>query len=112
MELIIKSFGYGIMMIETQFESASINNDMEVICSMFGCVQEWVCVPDDSHKILLVIAEGHIPTIYELRQIEAYDWKLMERMMDGDGSEVISTRIKMLEIHIKEYPEIHRNLWS
>lgn len=93
-QLIIRSFGYGIMSVEsTGYEIDGIGK----IVGYFPRVQECVWNQHEPNRFLIMVGEGHIPSDYEVEQLESDDWKWMRNIVNENGSKEFSSRLSMLE---------------
>lgn len=96
--LVVRSFGYGVMMVETVGPEPGSPEEMRTLVStMFADVQEWVSAEGDPRRALLMVREGHAPTRYELSQLCPEDWEWMRDVVDRSGSGQFSDRLTMLE---------------
>lgn len=107
-QFVIKSFGYGITMVESVGQTISKSKYMkEVIYSMFPDIQEWIDFPNNENRAIFMIQEGHKTTKYELGQLEFEDWKLIQEIVKESGSPSFSLRLSMLNEYIKENSVVH-----
>jgi len=96
--LAVRSFGYGIIMVEAVGPDLTSEDDMKrLLGAMFTGVSEWVSRSDDPQRALVMVSEGHAPTKYELSQLESEDWEWMRDVVDERGTQAFSDRLSMLE---------------
>lgn len=95
MQITVKSFGYGIILIEAV--GYDIDGVKKVIDYTFPKVQEYIWELNEPDRVLIMIGEGHIPSEYEIRQLETEDWEWMRKVVNEKGSQEFSTRLTMLE---------------
>lgn len=99
-QFVIKSFGYGIIMIEPVGQSTCESKVMkERVFSMFQNVQGWIELPKEN-KAIFMIEEGHATTKYELALLEQEDWELIQEAVKKFGSESFQIRLFMLGKHV------------
>ena len=97
MQLIIRSVGYGIMIVEVAERSIPDEINMHHITNnMFPNLQEFV-MDSDIRYSLVMLNDGHAPTKYEFNQLENEDWEWMRDLIDEKGSQLFSNRLSMLE---------------
>jgi hypothetical protein len=106
----MKSFGYGIFVVEsvpTPAEKIRPNGKKDVQqTEIYRSLRrsgmpfsEVVLDSEDESRAFAMSNEGHEPTKYELSLIEAADWERIRTSVDLWGTPSFSERLTMLEAH-------------
>ena len=84
-------------MIVEMLELIPIEEAKEIISQMFSGIQEWV-YEREGNRILFMTEDGHVPTTYELSQIDSDYWDWLKKLNGWNAfSESLLARIQMLE---------------
>jgi len=95
--IVIKSYGYGIMTIKIIDHDVTGRKVEDVIVGIFPGAQEWIQKQDDSNQIVIMIDKGHIPSKYELGQLDSEDLEWIRNSVNEHGSSSFLNRFTMLE---------------
>jgi hypothetical protein len=110
MQASLKSFGYGIYLVELvppPAEKARPNGKKDVQqTEIYRSLRrsglpftEVVLDVEDEARAFVMASEGHEPTKFELSLITPGDWELIRTSIDMWGSQNFSNRLTMLEAH-------------
>ena len=102
-QIMIKSFGLGIMSVEIvspDINPGDAQEEMRKMVDTMFDVQEWI-FPEKLSRAIIMTSEGHAPSKYELSQFEDSDWDELRSDVSANGSQEFKERLVKLETCIR-----------